>query len=387
MLRLLAAHKPSRLIFAVLTLSVALTGVVTNYSLSHNAMRAFESQLALRNQSQFLVSGVLSDVAEASHRKFDAGSFRSGMRAIFETILPVQVDIHPVVTRASQIATSSGQRPLKIVQVDRAFLQHLDVQPPPDAGWDHRKGICALGRGLITRLPEIESGVLALDGRKCTVVTIFEVPDTPPFIGLDDTVFVPSGIREMATDIDLGWSVFLTGPVGALEESNLRGALGAVLDLEYLNIWSGAAIVERAERLIRIVRLVSNSLGFVILMVGSASIASLMSFSVAERAKEIAVKRTIGASKAQIIAEIMSESLIIGALSALVGVFAGYYLALYLQAPLGEFLTVGLQEGETLSLWPLAKSIAVFLGICAVSGAVPGWHAASRDPATVLRAP
>ena len=68
-------------------------------------------------------------------------------------------------------------------------------------------------------------------------------------------------------------------------------------------------------------------------------------------------------------------------------VAAGIYLAQYLQAPLAEFLAVGLAGQEGQSLWPIAKTVMQFLASCALAGAVPGWRAATRDPAAVLRTP
>jgi putative ABC transport system permease protein len=387
MLKVLAPHKGSRLLFAVLTLSIAISGVVANYSLSHEAIRAFQTQLALKDDDQFLLSGRFSDMQAATYGRHDGAAFKARIDTTFAALLPTRVGVHVLQFRASNRLSDAGPRPVKLVQSQRAFFVAAGAAPLPGPGWDESRGLCTVGSLLARNLPTHESGSIMLDGRGCTIAGKIEMPEVPPFLGLNDVVFLANGIEEVATDFAVTWTVYLKAPAGTLSEATLRGYLGPVFDLEYLDIWSGATVVARAERLIAIVRLIANGLGLVILLVGGASIASLMSFSVAERAKEIAVKRTIGASKHQILREIVSEAMLIGIMSVVIGVAAGSYLALHLQAPLGEFLAVGLADHAHQSLWPIAKTVAQFLFICAVAGAVPGWRAATRDPASVLRAP
>lgn len=387
MLKVLAAHKGSRLLFAVLTLSIAISGVVANYALSHEAIRAFQTQLALKDDDQFLLSGRLSDISEASRGRYDGAAFKARIDATFAALLPAAVGVHVLQFRSSTRLSEAGPRPVKLVQAKRAFFLAAGATSLPGPGWDESRGLCAVGSMLAPDPVMERTGAIMLDGRICTISNRIDIPDMPPFFGLNDVVFLASGIDEVATDFAVTWTVYLKAPAGSLSEAALRGYLGPVFDLDYIDIWSGANVVARAERLIGIVRLIANGLGGVILLVGGASIASLMSFSVAERAREIAVKRAIGASKHQIVLEIVSEAMLIGAISIVAGAVAGTYLALYLQAPLGEFLAIGLADRTEQSLWPVTKTVLQFLAICAIAGAVPGWRAATREPAAVLRAP
>lgn len=387
MLKLLKAHKASRLLFAVLTLSIAIVGVVANYALSHDAIRAFQTQLALKDDDQFVLSGRLSDVEDATQGRYDGAAFDARSALIFESLLPPEVGVHPVRFRSGNRLTSAGPRPVSLVQVQRAFFVAIGAQLPPVPGWDHSRGLCVVGQLMAQSQPTDQAGLIRLDGRGCIVVAAIEMPETPPFFGLGDAIFLANGIDDVATDLAVNWTIYLNAPARTLNETALRSYLSAVFDLDYIDIWSGAAVVARAERLIGIVQLITNGLGLVILLVGGASIASLMSFSVTERAKEIAIKRTIGASKHQILREVVAESMLIGVVAIVIGVIGGVYLADYLKAPLAEFLAIGPEKPNDASLWPIMKTILQFLGVCALAGAVPGWRAATRDPVAVLRAP
>ena len=301
MLQILAAHKGSRLLFSVLTLSIAIIGVVANYSLSHEAIRAFQSQLALKDDDQFLLSGRFSDMQVATQGRYDGAAFDARIGDIFGALLPAEVGVHVLQFRSGSRLSEAGPRPVRLMQAKRGFFAATDATPLPGPGWDDSRGLCALGRVFAQNLPSGEGGAIRLDGRSCAIAGQIDLPDIPPFHGLNDAIFLANGIEEVATDIAIGWTVYLKAPAGSLSEAALRGYLGPVFDLEYLDIWSGASVVARAERLVTIVRLIANGLGIVILLVGGASIASLMSFSVAERAREIAIKRTIGASRYQLL--------------------------------------------------------------------------------------
>ena len=161
--------------------------------------------------------------------------------------------------------------------------------------------------------------------------------------------------------------------------------MSLIFNVEYFQIWSGATVAARAERLKTIVLLIANSLGFVILFVGAAAIGSLMSFSVSERAKEIAIKRTLGASKRQIVSEIICEALLIGCMAILIGLILGYFLSQRMEEPLLEFMQLGSEQIGDLIVVPIVQTVALFLIISALAGAIPGWRASTEDPAVVLR--
>src|SRR2546430_2318414 len=72
-----------------------------------------------------------------------------------------------------------------------------------------------------------------------------------------------------------------------------------------------------------------NPLGFggVALFVGAFVIFNTISITVAQRMRELATLRTIGASRRQVMLSVLGEALIVGALGALTGLFLGFGLA------------------------------------------------------------
>ena len=117
------------------------------------------------------------------------------------------------------------------------------------------------------------------------------------------------------------------------------------------------------------------------LAVGGLSTINTMAMSVAERTREIGIKRAIGASRWRIRREIVLESAAIGLISGLLGLIVGASLT-YL------FNEMGRASGNILFLLtPQTALLAVGFatGLGALAGFIPAWHASRLDPVAALR--
>ena len=117
------------------------------------------------------------------------------------------------------------------------------------------------------------------------------------------------------------------------------------------------------------------------LIVGGLSVINTMSMSVAERTREIGIKRAIGGSRARIIRELVAEAAGIGLIGGLIGLALG-----------GTVVVVANELGRASGnvLFDLTPTTAVFavgfstiLGMAA--GIIPAWSAARLDPVSALR--
>jgi len=113
------------------------------------------------------------------------------------------------------------------------------------------------------------------------------------------------------------------------------------------------------------------------LIVGSIGIANIMIVSVTERTREIGVMKAVGARKRDVIQLFLVESVILGAIGAILGVLVGLGFG-YL--------------GVSLIGWPMVVptdwiAIAVFIGVTVgvLSGLYPAWRGAKVDPIEALR--
>ena len=117
------------------------------------------------------------------------------------------------------------------------------------------------------------------------------------------------------------------------------------------------------------------------LVVGGLSVINTMAMSVAERTREIGIKRAIGGSRGRIIRELVVEAGVIGFIGGLVGLGLGALVVV-----LGN--EIGRDSGTVLfDLTPgtaiFAVAFSTILGILA--GVIPAWSAARLDPVEALR--
>ena len=119
------------------------------------------------------------------------------------------------------------------------------------------------------------------------------------------------------------------------------------------------------------------------LLVSSIMIAIITSNSVTERTREIGILRSIGAKKTDILHVFIAETVLIGALSGLLGIASTYALAPALSAIIKSFSSIGglavVSPIATGSLLALSVVLAV------ISGFIPSLLAAQKNVVDALR--
>ena len=114
------------------------------------------------------------------------------------------------------------------------------------------------------------------------------------------------------------------------------------------------------------------------LLVGAIGIMNMMLVSVAERTREIGVRKAIGAQERQIITQFLSESVMISFIGSMVGLVIGVGLS----QGVGRLI---LHYHVPFSLWPVILSVSVAVVVGLASGVVPAFKAAKLNPIDSLR--
>jgi putative ABC transport system permease protein len=113
-------------------------------------------------------------------------------------------------------------------------------------------------------------------------------------------------------------------------------------------------------------------------LIGGVVIMSLMLIAVSERRKEIGVRRSVGASRQDIMTQFLLEALTISALGGLVGIVIGAG---------GTSLAAWMQRLPPALVWSaIGSAVAVSVAVGLVFGLHPAWRAANVDPIAALRA-
>jgi putative ABC transport system permease protein len=125
--------------------------------------------------------------------------------------------------------------------------------------------------------------------------------------------------------------------------------------------------------------------GAIALFVGAFVIFNTFSITVAQRSRELALLRTIGASRGQVLRSVILEALLIGAVSSVLGLFAGLGIARGLNA---MFILFGIDmpnSGTVVAPRTVVVALVVGILVTLVSGAVPAVRATRVPPLAALR--
>jgi putative ABC transport system permease protein len=125
--------------------------------------------------------------------------------------------------------------------------------------------------------------------------------------------------------------------------------------------------------------------GGVALFVGAFVIANTLSITVAQRTRELATLRTLGATKRQVRASVLLEAAVIGILASLVGLFVGLGLAKGLNA---LFVKAGIdlpQAGTVFATRTVVVALGVGIIVTLLAALWPAFRATRVEPIAAVR--
>jgi putative ABC transport system permease protein len=140
-----------------------------------------------------------------------------------------------------------------------------------------------------------------------------------------------------------------------------------------------------ANQGIDFVRYALLAFGGIALFVGSFVIANTLTITIAQRVREFATLRTIGASRRQLLTSVVIEALVIGALASVVGLFLGLALAEFLNALFVSF-GIDLPQSDTVfATRTIVVSLLVGILVTLLASLRPALRATRVPPIAAVR--
>jgi putative ABC transport system permease protein len=126
---------------------------------------------------------------------------------------------------------------------------------------------------------------------------------------------------------------------------------------------------------------ITTAAALLALIIGGLSVVNTMFMAVAERVREIGLKKAVGATTFNIMGEFLAEATLIGLVGGVIGYGLGALITILANAstPPGQSTLFLITPNLTI----LAIAFATALG--AVAGVLPAWRAARLDPVIALR--
>jgi putative ABC transport system permease protein len=182
-------------------------------------------------------------------------------------------------------------------------------------------------------------------------------------------------------------SFTVTGAPG-VSQATLRGAVARALPSN-LEAVTGATVRSETETSVQ------KGLGFfttfllvfagIALFVGSFIIVNTFSMLVGQRARELALLRAIGATRAQVMRTVLGEAVVIGLVGSGLGIAFGLLIAAGAQAAIRTFLHTDLGSALPVHSTTVVLSILVGVVVTVVSAVVPARRASRVAPVAAMR--
>ena len=247
--------------------------------------------------------------------------------------------------------------------------------------------VVVLGSTIARKYGVVAGGTVDIRGESFEVLGTLQPtlssPDTNGFIPLSTAQALylgdlPPLVAESLQADELANQIVVFPEVGA-DPTTVAAAIEAAV--ENSATMTGAEFSETVGATTVIFNAIIIGVAAISLIVGGLSVINTMAMSVAERTREIGIRRAIGGSRRRIVRELVAEAGVIGLMGGLIGLGLGAAVVVLVNE-------AGRSSGTV--LFDLTAQTAAFavgfstiLGM--VAGIIPAWTAARLDPVSALR--
>ena len=243
--------------------------------------------------------------------------------------------------------------------------------------------LAKLSIGRSTKLLVPSHGVMTV-----TLVGIYSTKtETGGYVGV---VFTAAEADRLFTDgrhvatVDVARSADAAG----VSQTVLRDRIAQVVP--GLKVRTGAQVLADTQnginKALSFVNYILQAFGAIAVLVGTFIIYNTFSMIVAQRLRELALLRALGASRRQVSRSVLLEAIVVGLIGSVLGITVGVGLAYGLRALLNSF-NVGLPSGALrLEVRTVVVALIVGVGVTLVSAYAPARRAAKTPPVAAMRA-
>jgi putative ABC transport system permease protein len=253
--------------------------------------------------------------------------------------------------------------------------------------------VCVLGADVPKRLgarSNLVNEVLTLNGQGFLVVGIVQRKGLTRIINPDVCVFLPISVsREMSEDRETlsnilvqGWS---SGLVHATKEELSRLLTFFHGGTEDFTLWAQDELLEKQKEATETLQKALGAIALIALVIAGIGIMNVLLASVSERVREIGIRKAVGASPLDVLAQFVWESLLLTVTGGIIGIVTGIAAGNWIC----RLLSVHLPQARYQWQAPISPpSILVSFGFALLTGLFfglyPAVKAARLDPCEAL---
>jgi putative ABC transport system permease protein len=284
-------------------------------------------------------------------------------------------------------STAPGSPQIVATYPGLAKISNLDVREGQFLDKNSRKNSVVLGSQLSINIFGTESSVgrlVSLKGENYTVIGVLQRMNNP--YNYNSVDFDNVAVISMSDGKQLNNNILQIQQINVrtVNSASLNSTVDAIKSAVSENhggesdftVLTGNKIAQPNSQLFLTIAGGSTAIAAISLLVGGIGIMNIMLVTVAERTREIGIRKALGASNVDISMQFLIESLVISISGGISGYIIGYIMAF----TISSFLTF-----DPVFSWEIlgiALSISIVMGT--VFGLYPAVRAASKDPVESL---
>ncbi len=253
-----------------------------------------------------------------------------------------------------------------------------------------RERVAVIGPTVVQNLGVGVGQSIKINGIAFQVVGVTTTQGASGTTDNDDVVLLP---LTAAQDVLAGYGSISSITVQAVDEQGLDAAQAEVEDVLYqrhdvdaaavasgstsagFQVINQGSILEASDETTGVFTTLLTAVAAISLLVGGIGVMNIMLVSVTERTREIGIRKAIGARRSDVLAQFLTEAVLVSMLGGLVGVVVGLLVA--------RFEIAGVSPAVTAPSVALAFGASVLAGL--FFGTYPAARAARLRPIEALR--
>lgn len=280
-------------------------------------------------------------------------------------------------SRASIMATNDNY--LDITNVDLAEGRRISL-----IDIENSSKVCILGADMVETffgLVDPIGQTIKLDGDNYTVVGVLTEQGSSMGTNIDSMIVIPltaakyfdedTNINEVYIKVEDEDKIDATS---TLIGNYIRSTL--LISSDYYSVTSQSSMLDAMDSISDTLTLLLGGIASISLIVGGIGVMNVMLVSVTERTKEIGIRKSLGATRLDILTQFLVESLVLSLLGGLIGVFLGLGVGNIAEK-------IGYSFTASSSIIFIAFSSSALIGL--IFGIFPAYRAACLKPIDALR--
>ncbi|MDO5481376.1 MAG: ABC transporter permease [Candidatus Saccharibacteria bacterium] len=282
------------------------------------------------------------------------------------------------------VGTMEGMAEVGNLVLDRGAFLNDETAGLPENG---QMPTAVVGRDMSLKLfgtTEAVGKIFTMKGRKFLITGVLAKVDNPVSfynVDFDSAMMVePKTLEDLEVNLQIQKIIVKVGTVSEVgtvsDEITKKFKEGRGGD-ENFSVESGEDISHPARSLFNVVTGMLTLVAGVSLVVGGIGVMNIMLVSVAERTREIGIRKAVGANGMQIVMQFLFESLILSVIGGVLGLGLGYLAAFLVSVvtPFAPYIDMDI----------LVITLATSVGIGVLFGSYPAVKAGRKNPIESLR--